>query len=183
MSTFTLPPRLEARLSDLHLLHDTTAATAAAAPAAPAAPVTARIARAVETGSVGQPDALKIVRPAQVGMWEIDPQSGDVAYDGVTAQLLGIGTQAGNSTVIQHLNELIHPGDRDRVDEAIKYALRTHTTYRVRFRVITALGLPTWLISQGRVLTKPSDPSPRLTGYLTLDPQSQQHGRELIDLR
>lgn len=80
------------------------------------------------TTSAEHTKTLKVVKPAQVGMWEIHPQTGDVAYDGVSAQLLGIGTEAGHSTVTQHLNGLIHPATATESMKRLKNALRTQTT-------------------------------------------------------
>lgn len=109
----------------------------------------------------------------RVGVWEIDPQSGAVAFDAVTARLVGAGVSAGHSTVEQHLEDLVHPDDRDRVEQAMRQALGTGTSYRVRFRVTSSAGAVTWLISHGRVLTKPSDRVPRLTGYITIDREAE----------
>lgn len=109
----------------------------------------------------------------RVGVWEIDPQSGAVAFDAVTARLVGAGVSAGHSTVEQHLEDLVHPDDRDRVEQAMRQALGTGTSYRVRFRVTSPAGAVTWLISHGRVLTKPSDRAPRLTGYITVDREAE----------
>lgn len=130
-------------------------------------------------------DAGFAARPLErVGMWEIDPQTRIVAYDAVTAQLMGMADQeAGYASVDEHLDQLVHPADRDRVEHALQYALRTETTYRVRFRVLpatgAAAGAATWLISQGRVLRKPTDPGARLTGYLILDSRTRT-GFELL---
>jgi len=103
-------------------------------------------------------------------MWEVDPQTRTVAYDSVTAALMGAEPLAGHTSLDEHLNQLIHPADRAGIEHAMQYALRTQTTYRVRFRVLSATGVSTWLISQGRVLRKPSDAGARLTGYLIADP-------------
>jgi len=128
---------------------------------------------------VGAPDANSVqqtipsvVRPAQVGMWEVAPDTRTIAYDGVTARLMGLGDEPGHSSVARHLDLLVHGDDRERVEQAMDHALETGATYLVRFRVDSPLGVPTWLISHGRMLSKPSDPTARLTGYVALERQA-----------
>lgn len=119
---------------------------------------------------------------AQVGMWEVDPLTRTIAYDAVCATLMGLIDLAGGYTNLDRLlDELVHPADRAHIEHAMRYALRTETTYRVRFRVLYPGSNVTWLISQGRVLRKPSDTGPRLTGYLILDPVTHPSA-ELIEL-
>lgn len=102
----------------------------------------------------------EVAESARVGMWELDPHNDTVAFDAVTARLIGAGEVAGHSTVSGHLAELVHPDDRAQVTSALQEAVSNETAYRVRFRVRSATGAITHLISHGRVLRKPSDPSP-----------------------
>lgn len=163
-----LPQVLTERLQALQLLPDP-ATVAAAAGSFPS--------RTAAAGSVGEvaprtgPAAVvaQVGGSTDVGVWEIDPQTDFVAFDAVTAQLLGAGKVAGYSTVTRHLQELVHPDDRAKVTSALQEAVATETAYRVRFRGRSAAGVITHLISHGQVLRKPSDPSARLTGYLTID--------------
>jgi hypothetical protein len=55
----------------------------------------------------------------------------------------------------------------------VQHAVATETAYRVRFRVRSVAGVITHLISHGRILHKPDNPSARLTGYLTIDGEAE----------
>jgi len=183
-----LPWPLTDRLRSLDLLPHDEAVTGDQETVPPSRPTTAQAAALAGDGR-GATDGppRRVVSPhgvaeavvdesAHVGMWEIDPQSGQVAYDEVTARLIGAGTSHGYSSVQEQLHELVHPADRERVEEALHTALTTGTAYLVRFRVVSPAGVVTHLVSHGRVLRKPSDRSGRLTGYLTVDRGSSHDG-------
>ncbi len=48
--------------------------------------------------------------------------------------------------------DLIHPADRDRVQEETEAAVREHRTYRIRYRIRTSGGRERWIWDQGRAL-------------------------------
>ena len=174
-SGLRLPQVLAERLQALQLLPVPDAALAGPASSAPATSRPGEIdPRDVDPRSGTTPKVAEGAESAHVGMWEIDPHNDTVAFDAVTARLMGAGEVAGHSSVSGHLGELVHPDDRAQVTSALEEAVSNETPYRVRFRVRSATGEITHLISHGRVLRKPSDPSPRLTGYLTIDRDGQR---------
>lgn len=177
-----LPQVLAQRLRLLQLLPTpapapTPVRASAAGAAAESSPTGPSVVGSGAVGSGGGVDARTGPTPvvaevgefARVGVWEIDPQTGIVAFDAVAAQLIGDGDVAGCSTVARHMQELIHPDDHAPITSALQEVSETETAYRVRFRVRSPEGVITHLISHGRMLHKPSDPYPRLTGYLAID--------------
>lgn len=103
------------------------------------------------------------------GVWELDPTTGVVAYDDVSARLIGAGATAGWAPVESHLRTLIHPEDCEHVAQGMLQCLDSGAPYLVRFRTLSPEGKTVWLVSQGRVLHHPADSSPRLTGFITRD--------------
>jgi hypothetical protein len=158
-----LPQVLAERLQALQLLPTPVPAHARPASSAPATPEPGEInPQEVDLGesdlgeidprTVPTPVVAEVGESTHVGVWEIDPHNDTVAFDAVTAQLIGAGEVAGHSTVSAHLAELVHPEDRAPVAEALQEAVNHETAYRVRFRVRSAAGVITHLISHGRVL-------------------------------
>jgi hypothetical protein len=171
-----LPEGLMERLQSLQLIPTPISTFApspspspAAAASSPAARASMELLQAAHPRTGPTPAVADLDEFARVGVWEIDPQNDTVAFDAVAAQLIGDGEVAGYSTITRHLQELIHPDDHAAIAAALREAVATETAYRVRFRVCSFDGVITHLISHGRMLHKPSDPSARLTGYLTID--------------
>lgn len=105
----------------------------------------------------------------RTGIWELDPASGIVAYDDVGAQLIGAGRTAGSARVDSHLSDLIHPDDSRAVATRLQQCLDSGSPFLMHFRARTAGGRAVPLLSGARVLHNPTDASPRLTGFITLD--------------
>lgn len=164
-----LPPALLTRLHALGLLDDPVPHRPGGAPGtAPAS--TPR----VPPGTPGpRPDSASTV----IGVWELDPATGVVAFDDIAAQLIGAGTTADSAPVDDHLKNLIHPDDSPAVAAGLQQCLTSGAPFLKRFRAHSPDGEVTWLISQARVIHHPADASPRLTGFVTLDPDSARAAR------
>jgi len=102
------------------------------------------------------------------GIWEYHPRSGLITFDAVTAHLLGADPQVGSAQVGEHLQDHVHPDDRERVADALSLALTSGRTYELHFRTVSPVGAVTVLHSHARVLRDPATGSAHLTGLLTV---------------
>lgn len=117
------------------------------------------------------PPAVAEGEPADAhhfGIWEYDPRTGLITFDAVTARLLGADPQAGSARIEEHLQDHVHPEDRERVAEALVTALAAGRTYELRFRIVSPIGVVTVLHSHARVLRDATSGSAHLTGLLTV---------------
>jgi len=158
-----LPPALLARLQDLALLDSTTTMSTSSTVPRPLSP--AGIAMPTEATR----EEPTYADTSSIGVWELDPVHGTVAYDAVGAQLIGAGHDAGSARVEEHLQQLIHPEDREHIAQTLQHCLDTGDSYRMRFRTVSATGAITWLVSNGRVIRNAGDATARLAGFIALD--------------
>lgn len=62
---------------------------------------------------------------------------------------------------------LIHPDDREAVDEAVQHALATQQPFFLTYRIITATGEQKWVFEQGRQAQPDDSGNVMLEGYIT----------------
>lgn len=78
------------------------------------------------------------LQSAQLGTWELDPQSGVVKWDRRCQELCGLTDE--NAVRYDRTLDFIHPADRERVEKAVQWALSPESggSYDMSFRTIGA---------------------------------------------
>ena len=84
----------------------------------------------------------------ELGDWSWDLATDRMTMGQRTAECFGLSDATG--VTWSQLQKFVHPGDRDRIHDAMQSALQEHTDYVAEYRVIPP-GLPErWLASRGR---------------------------------
>jgi len=105
----------------------------------------------------------------RAGAWDLDPGTGVVSFDAVTARLLGFGHGDGWCDIESVGLQALHPDDQFHVASAIEETLSTRRPYQVRFRARLPHGDYAWRASRARVLTGARTGALRLVGFVAAD--------------
>lgn len=63
--------------------------------------------------------------------------------------------------------QLIHPDDRERVQQVVHAALQAQQSFAITYRITTATGQEKWVWEQGRQIVRATDEPPTLEGFIT----------------
>ena len=88
---------------------------------------------------------------AQIGTWNRDLATGVIKWSPGLARLFGIEPEKFRGTM-EHLRELIHPDDRQRVADALERAVEDRKDFEIEYRLAGRSGEPRWLLARGNVL-------------------------------
>jgi PAS domain S-box-containing protein len=107
------------------------------------------------------------LKGAQLGLWDYNPQTGEVVRDERAAEIYGYGIDEVKPTLELWENS-IHPADRLRVVAAFQQHLEDATPfYEVEYRIISKSGQEKWVMSRGKVVTRDAEGNPaRVAGTL-----------------
>ncbi|MCC6791874.1 MAG: PAS domain S-box protein [Thermomicrobiales bacterium] len=105
---------------------------------------------------------------AGMGTWEWYPISGDVRWSEQMASLYGLpeGTQQLSA---QDWLKLVHPDDRDVVQQADRHFLQFGDDYEIEFRIVLPSGAVRWLEGKGRVVERTADGAIAAIVGITMD--------------
>ncbi len=116
-----------------------------------------------------------------VGTWDWHIPSGDLHFDRQWLQMLGYA-EGELDYDLEAWERLVHPDDRERVDEALRAHLTGRTvTYRCEYRCRHQAGHYVWVLDTGTVIERdPAGRALRATGiHLDItDRRRQEHERE-----
>ncbi|OYZ23711.1 MAG: hypothetical protein B7Y39_03755 [Bdellovibrio sp. 28-41-41] len=110
-----------------------------------------------------QSELKKAVEIAQVGFWNLDPQTQKIS---VTLQFLeqfGIEKDSFKSTLDEAV-KVMHPDDRDRVTSAINNSIQTQTPCHIQYRVVHSNDEVRWIEAKGEGVYAPDGQPIRFTG-------------------
>ena len=98
---------------------------------------------------------------ARIGTWDIDLVTGETVWSHSMGEMLGVGdAPAANALFLS----LIHPDDRDGIDQALSGAHERGGDYEMEFRVVRPDGAVRWLLSRGRGINGPDGTQIRKVG-------------------
>ncbi len=129
-----------------------------------------------------QPDLQFVLQAARFGVWQYDPTSGFVHWDEPCQQLFGI--KKNENTPYQQAIEHIHPQDRSRVDEAVKWATTSQSDgiYDQTYRTLGINdGQLRWVRFQGRAYFTPTGELERFGGVAQEVSQQVLQHQQLAD--
>ncbi|MBB5348168.1 sigma 54-interacting transcriptional regulator [Desulfoprunum benzoelyticum] len=99
---------------------------------------------------------------AEVGLWELDPVTGNIWATNSAKVLFEFGQD--EQITLSNLLDKIHPDDRSLVVETVDKAIDADTESYVEYRLPRADGEIRWLLSRGRVHQKGATASKYLVG-------------------
>ncbi len=86
---------------------------------------------------------------ANLGIWEWHLDRDEFWATDTFTSLLGL--KAGEKPDPHHLLHVIHPEDRDAVQETVRQAMEDNDEYQMEYRIVTADGDVVWIASRGQV--------------------------------
>jgi c-di-GMP-specific phosphodiesterase len=103
-------------------------------------------------------------RIAHIGTWSWDVGSTGVLWSTELRRIYGIG---GESGVIEgpQFDLLVHPDDRDRVNQKLLDTVRRHTPFEYEYRILPPSGQMRWVHARGEVAEIRDGVPVRLAGY------------------
>ena len=125
-------------------------------------------------------------RIAHIGTWSWEVGSTGVLWSAELKRIYGIGGEAGVIEAPEYAM-LVHPDDRDRVNQKMLDTVRNHTPFEYEYRIIHPNGQMRWVHARGDVAEAGEDGTPlRLAGYcqdITDRRRAEEHrNRALEDL-
>jgi PAS domain S-box-containing protein len=121
---------------------------------------TKRIARALRESEARLKQALEAAR---MGTWEWDIETGEITWAETLAPLHGLAPGEFNGT-FEAFNELIHPDDRELLQQAVARAISEGTDYDMEFRVVWPDGSVHWIQGKGKAFQDDAGHPLRMTG-------------------
>jgi PAS domain S-box-containing protein len=85
------------------------------------------------------------------GVWEWDPETGDVVWDETLERVMGFDPGEFEGTYDAFVDR-VHPEDRPKIERAAERALETGDAYRSEFRMFHADGSVVWVEARARVI-------------------------------
>ena len=99
---------------------------------------------------------------AQLGVWELDTNTGEVWISDKIRQLFQFGPD--EKVTYTEFQQRVHPEDRARRNAAIERAIETRSEYEVEYRTLLPDGTIRWMTGRGRCITDDDGKSCRLIG-------------------
>jgi PAS domain S-box-containing protein len=104
-----------------------------------------------------------VLQASDLGTWDWDLLTDRIEWSTRCLALFGLPPEHTNLTYKQCL-QLIHPEDRERIQEAIQAAIETRQQYRVEMRTIWPDGSVHWIYSAGHVYYDAQGQPVRMSG-------------------
>lgn len=106
------------------------------------------------------------------GMWDWHILSSRLIWNKNSAKLLNLPLDQ-LEVCIQTWVDRVHPDDRDWVQQRVREALQTHTTYEAAYRIVWQDGTVRWLLGKGQGIYNEAGKAIRMVGII-LDITDQQ---------
>ncbi|MBA3848224.1 MAG: PAS domain-containing protein [Planctomycetes bacterium] len=111
---------------------------------------------------------------AGVGTWHMDLSSGRETRDATLNRMLGLPEHE-TTQPVQDLLDRVHPGDRTRVEDAVRRLVEDDIAYDIECRIVQPDGVVRWIRDRARSLRDASGAMVGLTGVVV--DQSDAHAR------
>lgn len=102
-------------------------------------------------------------KAAHVGTWDINLVTGEVSWSEGVFDLVGLPSEEGVPSA-DSWSALLHPADRERVDQQVRTAIERAGSYEQEFRVVRPDGEVVWIAAKGHVLRDEEGRPVRLLG-------------------
>lgn len=115
---------------------------------------------------------------AQMGSWEWNIETGAVTWSETLEPLHGLATGSFKGTFAAY-NELIHPEDRQLLQDTIARAIGEHKDYDIEFRIVWPDKSVHWISGKGRAFYDEAGKAVRMTG-LAMDITDRKRAEEVL---
>jgi PAS domain S-box-containing protein len=102
------------------------------------------------------------VEAANVGTWDYDTRTGRIEWSARCREIFGVGPD--DELDYAFFGTLLHPDDRQRVDEEVETAVRGSGLFESQYRIVRPDGELRWIQSRGRMLFDGDGAPGRLIG-------------------
>jgi PAS domain S-box-containing protein len=100
---------------------------------------------------------------ALMGTWEWDIESGEIFWSDNLWAMFGLESE-GRPMTLDRFRDLVHPADRDRLEQAVEDSVQRGAHYRLEVRFTRPDGSFRWALTHGRVLGNAADGTRRMVG-------------------
>jgi two-component sensor histidine kinase/PAS domain-containing protein len=108
-----------------------------------------KIVRALREGE----ERLQVAQDvAGLGVWDWDHRAGRIAWSPQMFRLTGVASDQGATDLFMAWLGVLHPGDRDRMEQAVMRLLRTLEPLTAEYRIVNPEGAPRWLLMRAQSL-------------------------------
>jgi PAS domain S-box-containing protein len=125
------------------------------------------------------------IEGAGMATWEIDLSTMEGPWSANRFDILGYAQTANGRGPFDDWLARVHPDDRDRAEAAARKCFADGTPFEIEYRILRAdTGEERWLRSNGTMISKEADETPRFVGVsfdITEKKQAEAHQQLLID--
>ncbi|WP_152050496.1 hybrid sensor histidine kinase/response regulator [Tautonia marina] len=126
----------------------------------------------------GSEERLRLaLQAARMGTWYWEIQNDRIDWSDNLVEVLGVSRGTFNASV-EGFRQLIHPEDRDRVENAVSRALSERSGDEIEFRVCRPDGSVVWLLGKGKVESDADNHPVRMLGLVMDITARKQADRE-----
>jgi PAS domain S-box-containing protein len=115
-----------------------------------------------------------------IGTWDLNLAESDLAVEGEFPKLYEVADTSGSGVFHDKLANLVHPGDRERVYDALGAAIAADTDYQCRYRIVTPKEEIRWVAAFGKPVRDRKGAASRLVGIL-IDVTEQTEAAEALE--
>jgi len=102
------------------------------------------------------------IESARLGTWDWNIETGELIWSRECMEMFGLAVDLKMS--YERFIEAIYPEDREKIDDAVKVAMRTGDEYSTEMRAVWPDGTMHWIASRGRVYFDKSGKPVRMSG-------------------
>jgi PAS domain S-box-containing protein len=137
--------------------------------------------RATETALARSEERLRLCqRYAGIGAWDWDITTGALYWSEEIGHLLGYG-EAVPETTYENFLKAIHPGDRQRVMDAVNACVQRDDPYEIEHRVVWPDGNVRWLLERGGAIRNAAGEPLRMLGIVQDITERRQAAKSLME--
>jgi diguanylate cyclase (GGDEF)-like protein/PAS domain S-box-containing protein len=103
------------------------------------------------------------IKAARMYTWDLDIQSGKLIRSGQQHEIYGSDLPVSNTDFASFL-QMIHPEDREKLEEAVDRATKERAAFSTGFRIVRPNGDIRWLETHGQVYPDGTDKAVRMIG-------------------
>jgi PAS domain S-box-containing protein len=116
-----------------------------------------------------------------IGTWDWNVQTNEIMWNDNHFRLVGLEPETASDNYQRWYN-IIHPEDRDRIEQAISNALIQHTDYEAEYRILYPDGTIHWLVGKGRGVYDENGKPLRMLGII-FDVSDRKQVEQALELQ
>ncbi len=118
------------------------------------------------------------ISAAKIGTWDWSIPRNATTWSNEAKRMFGFGT-VHSTPMLEHFGELLHPDDRDAVQQAVTRAIDGKLPFEVEFRVVRPNEPTRWVLGKGEALYDASGRADRMVG-VNVDITDRKRSEEIL---